>query len=262
MKKYFISLLVSLSLIFNASCVHVASSEIKRVEEPSDKGLTTLRIDGTKVDYLVYHPSQLPLNDFFSRLKRGDYKEAFKKIDLRYRPKNYSDEVMTELLDEGFVPVYVKVKNEGAAPVSFDEKSFTLKYNGSEKKAFYSEYLPKEFEHFNPKAVAANVYNGTLVIVGFAAVLAVVIMGHGNMPSIPGGSSSGSGGGGGSGEDIYNNVSKKVRVDYKNYLISKTELKPGEEAKGLLFFNIENDSLPLDAQIVFTGLPVEPAKKL
>jgi hypothetical protein len=42
-----------------------------------------------------------------------------------------------------------------------------------------------------------------------------------------------------------------MRVNYKDYLISKKTLQPGEEAKGLLFFNLgEADLLP-DSKLIF-----------
>ena len=106
--------------------------------------------------------------------------------------------------------------------------------------AFYSEQLPVEFEHFSPQAVAANVYNTAVVVVGFAAVLAVLVIAS-NGGAVPDFSQL-TGPSVDSTNEVYNSTHSKTRVDYKNYLIKKTVLDPGAVVSGLLFFYDVDDS--------------------
>lgn len=216
------------------------------MRDASENNLSKTRFNDAEINYLIYRTSQLPLEEFFSHLKRGDYKKAFKNIDLSYHPENFEDEALAELIEAGFVPVYVKVENQGSSAIEIDEKSFSLNYREGSVKAFYSSELPNEFRHFSPKAVAANTYNTAVVVVGFAAILAVfvVLAPYGN-PDL-----SGMGVPSNSSRSLYNSVHKKVKVDYKTYLIKKIRLEPGQVTKGLLFFKLDNQPLPSDAHLV------------
>lgn len=235
--RILLSIPVSLSLALGG-CIHVASEETRtvRVEKSQSGVLTQKSADGSTMNYLVYRDSILPLEQFFTRLKKGEYTRAFREINLNYRPANHDNEAMQELLDAGFVPVYVKIENKGTSNLDFDEKSFEMKCKGGSAKAFYAEYLPREFEHVNSKAIAANVYNVGVVIVGFGAVIVALIMASENkVPRMDGMQVPGSM----SDVKIVNSATKKHRVDYKNYLLTKTRLAPEHASEGLLFFQMD-----------------------
>jgi len=250
MSTKWIRILMAVLLIGNASCIHTQSTvETKAVETSPESGLSQIQKPEVEIQYLIYQQSKLPLGDFFSHLKRGDYNKAFRRIDFRYRSANFKDEAMAELLEAGFVPAYVKVKNPGSTPLQFDEKSFALSSEDVSLKAFYSDQLPKEFKRLSPKAVAANVYNTGVVIVGFAAVLAayfVVASAANGQPGFPAGNGSQQ-------SAIYNDVNNTVRVDYRNYLIAKTVLNPGEETKGILFFYAGDSISTSEAELIFSA---------
>lgn len=50
-------------------------------------------------------------------------------------------------------------------------------------------------------------------------------------------------------DPVFNPVYTNVRLDYQKYLITKTKLLPGEETKGLLFFNLGTSALLSDSHI-------------
>ena len=229
--------------ILNSGCVHTKPNEIQAVD--LNQKNETLKIKNTSIpiEYLVYRSSQFPLADFFRGLKKGEYKEAFQRMDLRYRSSNFNNPALQELIDAGFIPVYVKIENKTVTPLSFDEKSFVLVDGSKTLTPIAVTDLPREFEHFSQEALAANVYNTGVVVVGFAAVLGVLVIATaGNGLIIP----NNWGGGGGNSkshsglfsdsEPIYNDLQKTTKVDYRNYLIQSSTLKSGESAQGLVFF--------------------------
>lgn len=258
--KKLIHAFLPFAFVLNSSCVHTRSREHVEVQPiaatNADGVISKVRVDGTTLDYVIYRSSELPLHDFFFHLKRGDYKTAFRKMKLNYRPANYEDDVLNELLSAGFVPTYVKVKNDGTTPLQFDEKSFALSYTDTTTKAFFADQLPREFKRFSPKAAVANAYNTAVVVVGFAAVLAaVMVMPMARNPELapafgskPIDSDS----------TIYNDIHTTVYVDYKKLLISKVTLNSGEETKGLLFFHTGSADLPSEIELTFTP-GIEPA---
>lgn len=246
---------VALALILNLSCVHTRTDETRAVQNKNSGSLESVTTAETDLQYVIYRPSQLPLGQFFTHLRKGDYKKAFQKIDIRYKPANYDDEILTELIDAGFVPVYVKIKNTSTAPLQIDEKSFALNHSAGEVKAFNTDQLPRKFEEFSPTALAANVYNTGVVVVGFAAIMGLVIISaeHGGSSAFPtiGANDFAGGGGSSSNDEIYNSLYKNVHIDFKNYLITRQELSPGQEAKGLLFFYVGNADLESNSKLVF-----------
>lgn len=247
-KRKFISSSLILFQLFHSGCIHTSSHEYRNIEIPSRKGLSEQNFGEVKVDSAIYLPSKFPLTDFFSRLKKGEFTDAFKRIDLEYKQSTINDKVLEQIIDSGFIPVYVEIKNQGKKPIHIDEKSFALTNiangtngtngtNGKQEiKAFYSETLPREFTKFNTSAAAANVINTGIVIVGFAAVLAGMLIitsassaGSLSFPNFhPNGNSSDI--------KVYNDTTTVTKVNYNSFLITSSVLNPGESKNGLLFF--------------------------
>ncbi len=255
MKQNAIRLILATLLCLQPACVHVAQeNETHELHAQPKSQLVPLNAQGVELNYAIYRTSQLPLGDFFTRLKQGEYKKAFRQADFHYRSANFNDKALNKLIESGFIPVYVKLKNTGTTPLTLDEKSFALTNEKEPKAAFYSDQLPQVFSEINPTAVAANVYNTGVVVVGFAAVMAILVVAKST--SFP--TNTGSGLSTGGNDPVYNDVHKYMRVNYKDYLIKKTTLQPGEEAKGLLFFYLgETDLLP-DSQLVLNANPATP----
>lgn len=245
-----ISFLLMICQVLSSGCIHTPDYETKNMELPRiQEDLSVKAFGDAKIRNAIYLPSKLPLADFFSRVRRGEFTTAFKKIDLNYRSSNTNDEVLENIIESGFIPVYVEIKNQGQIPLIFNEKNFTVVTDQKETKAFYAESLPQEFKKFNSSAAAANVINTGIVIVGFAAVLGAMIFIQNNSS---GGESPHPPNTGNESQRIYNNITKTTHVDYKSYLISATTLKPGESKSGLLFFYV-GDVVGIDnTQLIYT----------
>jgi len=247
-----IAVLVVICQIFNSGCIHTADHETKNIELPqTQEDLSVKNFGNVEIRSAIYLPSKLPLSDFFSRVRRGELSEAFKKMDLNYRPSHSQNKALEDIVESGFIPVYVEIKNQGDESLSFDEKNFTIIDHQREIKAFYSESLPREFKKFSTSAAAANVVNTGIVIVGFAAVLFAMIFieknSSGGDPHLPNT--------GGSSPQIYNSTIKTTHVDYKNYLLSAATLKPGESKKGLLFFYWGQEVGIENPHLIYTSKP-------
>lgn len=233
----------------NTSCIHLKPREIQLVDLNQDPDLAKLANPDLEIQYLVYRPYQLPLNDFFRNLKRGNYKNAFQRIHFTYRPSNFNNQAVEELIGAGFIPVYIKVENSSSRPLTFDEKSFTLTDGAKVLNAVPSKDLPRELKRFSPEAVVANVYNTGVVVLIFVAVMAVIVVAakegrggaFGNL-SFDSGNSSGPDPRFTSPDETFNDVHQVTKVDYRHYLITSRVLKPGEFVQGLVFFMDSQES--------------------
>ena len=251
-RMYFFSLFIALTLVLNTACIHVKSHETKAIASELAPPYTQLKKEALEIQYWIYQPVKLPLSQFFFHLKRGDYKKAFQKMDLQYHSSNSSDKLLAELVDHGLVPVYVRIKNISKEPVAYDEKSFSLTHADGAIQAFYADQLPKEFESFNSEAFLANAYNTGVVVVGFALLLAVFIVATPHVGSLSPNADHLTSSNSSSSDEIYNHTQKKLYVNYSHYLISKTNLQPGEEGKGLLFFVKEDSDINSHSQLKFS----------
>jgi hypothetical protein len=235
---------IIISMVFFVSgCIHTQSYERKTLEMPSESSTNPIfENDLVSIKSVVYMPSKLPLSDFFLRLRKGEFKEAFRRVDLTYNESNFDNEVLQQIIDDGFIPAYIEVFNKDTKPLIFDEKDFVLSNGIKTVKGFYSDELPHEFKKFNTTAAAANVYNVSVVTVGFLAVLVGMVAVAGNAT---GGQPDFSQSNGLNPQNNFLNKTTKITsVDYKNLLISNSKLDPGASKKGLLFFYL-GDTLDL-----------------
>ena len=239
------------ALFFQTGCIHTNSFETKNVQISDVEQSSGSPAMNAEIKYVIYREAELPLAQFFTHLNHGDYKEAFRRIHFNYRSANVKNEALQELIAAKFVPVYITIKNGGSSVLEFDEKNFVLDNGNKSATAFYAEQLPSEFAHFSPQAVAANIYNTAVVIVGFAAVLAVLVIASkgGSNPDF----SQLTGSPADSQGDVYNSTTTKTKVNYQNYLIKKTRLNPGAVVSGLLFFYDLTDEGNHAATLKFQG---------
>jgi hypothetical protein len=232
------SLLVGLSLIVNSGCIHTSAIEDRNLSlKESDKTAeqmserTSLRIES-----VIYSEGKWPLSDFFSRLMAGEFKEAIAKVDIRYVPSNTKNEILRELINDGFVPVFVRVKNTSAVPVQVSEAQFHIEDGKIRVRAIESTQIPRVFKRFSSEAFIANTINVGAVVLAFTVLFYAMAESdnYGNGFRLFDFSSSSSGGGGDI--KILNETEKTTRINYRNYLLKATTIPPHSETQGLLFF--------------------------
>ncbi len=232
------------------SCIHTAPTETKHVDLPEPSG-EARSVGDLEVQSVIYRKSELPFEEFLVNLGRGRYKEALQKIHLSYHPSNNDNEAIAELIDAGFIPVYVSLTNRGQAPVAISENRFILTGSAGRLKALPVENIPHEFSHVDSKAVAANIYNTGVVVLSFAVILGVVALARNDgstTPTIwPLDAAS-------SHDPVYNEPMKRTHINFRDYLISEMTLAPGESKKGLLFFLRDHSQANADDKIEFLSV--------
>jgi hypothetical protein len=200
---------------------------------------TAAQTQGIILEYLVYTPAKLPLSHFFSRFLRGEFADALKKIDLNYKAANSDNEAIQTLLDHGFVPVYVRMRNQSSTGVGgiFSTLSLTSPEHG-EFAPVPPDDLPSQLKELNLNAVAANIHNTVVVV---AAVVGIVVLAakSGSVGNIFGGwhdevnepSKF---------DSIYNSTTRKVSISYRDYLLADRVIESQETVQGLVFFRISD----------------------
>jgi len=150
---------------------------------------------------------------------------------------------LTELLDAGFIPAYVRIHNRGDVALPVAETDFVLSDGTLQYQAIPASELPHEFEHFSPVAVGANVYNTGVVVISAAALMGVIILaaagsrggGGGNFLPSPHGSIQGDTA---NESRVYNETTKTTALDYRDYLLTTSTIDPRGVNRGLVFFRV------------------------
>lgn len=239
-----LSIFIATNIFFLTSCIYTKNKDYKdlKVDEisfNSKNNFYSHQHINYKLNFIFLKPSELPFELFFKKLAKGQLRKSLQSINLTYEPANYSNSAIQMLNEEGFIPVYIELTNTGLKPIYFDEKSFIL-INSSTKEqlsAFYAEALPKELERFNTKALAANIYNTGVVVLGYASIFGILYVGLVNdvhMASADGALVNGISNV--TDRAVYNPLNKSIEINYKNLLVSQSVLKPNETARGLLFY--------------------------
>ena len=239
--KRFIPLTLVFILFFNSSCIHVASTEHTTLELKTQKPLQEVKgPSNLRINSVVFTETVYPLETFLKKLLAGDFNEAIRKVNLTYKPSNVDNRLLSELIQEGLVPVYVKIENNSADPVEINEMNFFISDDANQVSALTPQEIPQAFTRFNSKAVVANAYNiGVVAVVYIGVLVAIgVVTQHG------GGYHPGYSGSSGSAfseanEMIINPVSKTTVIDYQHYLIGEKVVQPNSSIEGLLFFRFK-----------------------
>lgn len=233
-------------MFLNTGCIHLPSAETKTIAPETSGPFTSNENALYRIDSLAYQSEKFPLDDFFSRLKKGEFIEAFKAIHLSYRSSNTRNQALKELIEAGYTPVFIKFTNKTEREMNFDESYFKLIADNQRYAALSVKTLPNEFSHFSFQSTAANVYNVTVVVVATLALFIAI----GALKSSPGGNwdnlfsdMSPHGGAKGHDNEILNDVTIETKIDYRDLLIKKMVLKPGETAQGFLFFKTNSADL-------------------
>ncbi|MBI3553147.1 MAG: hypothetical protein HY077_11585 [Elusimicrobia bacterium] len=243
------------------SCVTVSPEDPKTVGPSSveDRRLAAMVQTGTagalRIDLVVYKPKLYPLSGLLERLARGEFKKAMTRTRLRYNRSNIDDKALETLIKHGFIPVLVRVTNDGDKTADARGLTVSLEDDDFSLAALPNARLPEEFSSLNPKAVAANAYNTTVVVVGTLTVLAAIAgeiwlearSKHSGdfqpvlpLPDID------------MSVPVFNPVTKETRIDYNGLLFHPGLLRAGESARGLLFFKakgVDWSALTLQASL-------------
>lgn len=219
-----------------SACIHTEARARAgvNIENADEAPLTMLKSEKLEIEHIIYTPSKLPLEDFFSHLTAGELKAAFSRIDLSYQSAKVDDKVLQELMEDGFIPVYVRIQNSGKKPVKIAETEFVLTNGAYKYPAIAVKDLPHTIKRFNPAAAGANIYNAGVVVVTAAVVVGLMYAaskGGGNVPfpRLTGNQADGR---------VFNEMEKTTDIDYRDYLLKASELTPDGSTRGLLFFNI------------------------
>ncbi len=231
----FVRFFICISIALNLGCIHTKSHEFKSIELADENSRLSglLQTENIQVKSVIYTAEKFPLEDFFSQLLKGQFKESFKRANLAYKPSNTENEIMKNLLNRGLVPVYIVAMNTGKKEIKFSYEQFYLVSEGQRHQTFNPVMLPTQIREFSPAAVAANIHN-VMVVTTVTFMLGLLLSGIPGNPSFPNYSN----GTKSEQKDIFNRTQKITHVDYKNYVIKEKTLKPGEEVSGLLFFNL------------------------
>lgn len=218
-------------LIPQVSCITVAESEKQAVHISAENRRETkqVTVGALQANYLVYNPSRWPLEDFFGELMSGDLLKAVESFNVKYEFSNTDSEALETLMDNGYVPVYVRLKNRAKVPLAYSEKSVRLRTNTDTCiLPLIAKDSPKWFEEVNLAAIGANISN--VVVISFAVL--ILVAGASSGSRIGSGSNFGNVKG-----KVINDTTKTKHIDYRNFLISSGILQPGEIREGLVFFH-------------------------
>ena len=222
-------------------CIQVAKNETNAIHlQESRRNLSAIQMpSNVKIEFQIYQYEKLPLNDFFYHLKNGDLSNAIQGIDFKYIPSNMENEAIERLFENGLLPVFIKIHNFETKSINISEENFLLLNNDEQLRPISTGQMPKVFSEFNPSAVAANFVNVAGVIVGFSVLILLMAEGtrHNsyNFGSLDFPSASPSRNGG-ENSSVINSTEKNIHIDYRDYLIGKTEIPPNSILEGLVFF--------------------------
>lgn len=240
-----------LNIFTNLSCIHVSSTEHKTLDLKSKKTLQEITGPANlRISSLIYTESIYPLETFLKKLIEGDFNDAISTVTLSYKPSNVDNQLISELIEEGLVPVYVKIENRSTVPMTISERNFYITDNERQFSALSSQEIPRAFKRFSSSAVAANAYNigatavvyvGVLVAVGIVSSQGGQFQNSGHLGSTTNHSST-------AGSDeikILNKTQKTTVIDFQDYLLGEKTLAPFTAIEGLLFFRIQSKNSDL-----------------
>jgi hypothetical protein len=195
---------------------------------------------GWAVEGVPLTPAQWPLEASLKSLVSGDFEGIIDRFDLAFHSSTLEGEVLEDLFEAGYLPVYVRVINTGAEPRVFAPAALTLLADNETRLfAVTPEELPARFEKIDWGAT------GAAVIVATLTVLLVVLAAKEGRDSAPG---------------RYWDAPARVMVETRTGvpgsrrgalpgpakpdtrgLLTPVELAPGATSEGFLFFRLDQD---------------------
>ncbi len=158
-------------LAFTVSCtrdVARAPLETRRFAVNWD-GLDARRVEtegGLSIDGVVLTPTQWPLEASVKKLLQGEFVGVIENLDLSFRPATLREDVLQRLFDEGFLPVYLRIRNSGSKPAAFDPAMVVVRADQTVVLQPYpAERLPRRFREIDWAGTGLGVVVGALMIV-------------------------------------------------------------------------------------------------
>ena len=100
-----------------------------------------------QINSVTYSVEEFSLNDFFSQLAKGEYKDIFAHARLAYAPGH--NEILKNLLSSGLVPVWITVKNATEKEKMISYKNFYLADGGERYRTLNPSLLPMRVKQFS-----------------------------------------------------------------------------------------------------------------
>ncbi|MCZ6646104.1 MAG: hypothetical protein O7B79_07675 [SAR324 cluster bacterium] len=163
-----------LIVLFAASCtrdVVRGPLEVRRYTVDWDS-LPSRRtaVNGLVVDSVVLTPAQWPLEGSVKQLFAGNFQGVIENFDLSFHSSTLRDDMLERLFDKGFLPVLLRVRNEGQSGTVFEPSQFAVRADADT--VFFSlpaEELPGHFKEIDWGKTGANVLLAALVVVVLVA---------------------------------------------------------------------------------------------
>jgi hypothetical protein len=121
---------------------------------------------GLQVEAVPLTPRQWPLEASMKSLFQGDFVGVIDRFDLRFHSSKLEEDVLEDLFDAGFVPVYARISNPGTEPRRFSPDYAALTVDGTT--IFFSvppQALPETFMKVDWGKAGATVVVATLMVV-------------------------------------------------------------------------------------------------
>lgn len=197
-------------------------------------GARRIVADGLEMDSVVLSPFQWPLEGSIKSLFQGDFVGIIENFDLSFRASRLRDDTLERLFDEGYVPVFLRVRNGGSEAARFIPSSLVVMADKDTE--FYpvrSDDLPARFKEIDWAQTGLGVVLAALVVVLILASAKEGRGGGGGILRAPNANFAVSGGGGRG-----RAYSSTARPSTKG-LLRESMLQPGEVLEGFVFFQMD-----------------------
>jgi hypothetical protein len=192
-----------------------------------------VEFQGWVIEGVPLTPSQWPLEGSLKSLFSGDFEGVIDRFDLRFHSSKLEGDVLEELYDAGYVPVYVRVTNDADEPLQFQPLLLSLEVDGRTRLfAVTPEELPATFSKTDWGAAGTAVVVTTLMLV---LVVLSAKQGNGGVRTIVHAPRAGLEAGG----SVYRRgaAGESGRPDTRG-LLTAVEVRAGERAEGFVFFRL------------------------
>ena len=190
------------------------------------------------VEAVPLTPSQWPLEASLKNLLAADFEGVIDHFDLRFHSSTLDGELLQELFDAGFLPVYLRVTRQGETAETFMPEFFKLEADGD--KLFFpvpANDLPRQFKEVDwsrmGSAVVVTVLTLALIVLAAREGRGAGFRTTGRLSNIT----------------LRAGTSRRYRsapraapvLPSDPGILRQTELAPGESMEGFLFFRLDQD---------------------
>ena len=191
--------------------------------------------EGLAMESLVLTPAQWPLEASFKKLFQGDFIGIIDNFDLSFRSSRLRDDTLERLFDAGYLPVFLRVRNQEQEELRFAPEALVVMADSSV--TFYPvspAELPARFREIDWAQTGLNVVLAALMVVLIVASAKQGRSrgrGYYRLPNRGIAITSGRG-------SRRGRTRPTVRASDEG-LLRAGSLKPGESMEGFLFFQMD-----------------------